>query len=116
MNPHDERDRVALMEQCAYEGVAKVFQHIAIETMRNPPHGMFDAQLARQVAIHILNVDMGLPRNRITAMMGRQRTSTSFAIQAVDRRLEDAVFSKAYDKMARHALALYERRERMSAA
>ncbi|MCV9966351.1 hypothetical protein OIU34_31240 [Pararhizobium sp. BT-229] len=87
-----------------------MFQHLSIDQMREPPRTMFDAKLARQIAIRIMNVEMGLPRNRITKMMDRQRTSTSFAIQAVERRLTDGVFRKAYGRMARHALLLCEKR------
>ena len=110
MNPHSSDDRNALMEQCAYEGVALVFKHLTIDQMRHPPPQLFDAKLARQIAIRIMNVDMKMPRNRITTMMGRQRTSTSFAVQAVDRRLEDNIFRVAYERMAGLAVALYARR------
>ena len=48
MNPHSSDDRNALMEQCAYEGVALVFKHLTIDQMRHPPPQLFDAKLARQ--------------------------------------------------------------------
>jgi len=47
VNPHSAQDPLAVVEQCAYEGVARVFQHLSIDQMREPPRTMFDAKLAR---------------------------------------------------------------------
>lgn len=115
MNPFSEADRLDLMECAAFEAVQRLFSHLSVEHIRKPPRHMMDAKLARQIAIRIMNVDFHAPRRRITAMQGRQRTSISFAIQAVDRRLENEVFRAAYQQMAGTALMLYQKGLRASA-
>lgn len=109
MNPHSERDRLELMEQCTYEAVQTVFGHLSLDHIKNPPRPYFDAKLARQIAIRIMNVDFDAPRRRLCTMQSRQRTSISFAVQAVERRMECEVFRAAYDGMAAQALASFQR-------
>ncbi len=107
MNPFSEADRLDLMERAAFEAVQKLFSHLPVEHIRKPPRHLMDAKLARQIAIRIMNVDFNAPRRRITTMQGRQRTSISFAIQTVDRRLENEVFRAAYERTANIARARY---------
>ncbi|SOC41630.1 hypothetical protein SAMN05892877_10936 [Rhizobium subbaraonis] len=107
VNPYSESERLGLMLSCCYDAVRTGFRHLALRHIISPPRNWFDAALARQIAIHILNVEFEVPRRRIVAMQARQRTSISFAIQAVDRRLEDPVFARAYRRMADHAKKLF---------
>jgi hypothetical protein len=106
-NPHSSADRYALMEQCAYEGVRLVFSHLSIDRIRQPPRQWMEAKLARQIAIRIMAVEMNMEQRQVTRMQQRQRTSIHFAIQAVDRRLEEPVFARAYRRMVERATALY---------
>lgn len=110
MNVHDERDRLALMERCAYEAVRATFSHLSVAQIRNPPRPWFDAKFARQIVIRIMNVDFDAPRRRLSIMAGRRRAAIAFAIEAVDRRLECDVFRASYERMAAHALTSYGRR------
>lgn len=107
MNPYSAEERLQTMLACCIKGVQSGFQHLAVRHIIDPPHAWFDAALARQIAIHILNVEFDVPRRRIVAMQDRQRTSISFAIQAVDRRLQDPVFARAYARMAARAIDLF---------
>lgn len=109
MNVHDERDHLALMERCAFEAVQVAFPHLSVAHIRKPPRPWFDAKLARQIAIHILNTEFDVPRHRITTMQARQRTSISFAMQAVQRRMVCPTFRAAYEGMAARAQATYAR-------
>lgn len=107
MNPYSEEQRVQAMLSCCIAAVQSGFQHLALRDIIDPPHEWFDAALARQIAIHLLAVEFDVPRRRIVAAQARQRTSISFAIQAVDRRLDDPVFSAAYRRMAGRAKDLF---------
>ncbi|PTM92857.1 hypothetical protein [Mycoplana dimorpha] len=96
LNPYSEAQRVEMMLVCCYKAVHGHFSHLPLRDIIEPPHSLFDAALARQMAIHILNVEFGVPRRRIVAMQARQRTSISFAIIKIDERLECAVFERVY--------------------
>ncbi len=73
----------------------------------DPPHGLFDAALARQIAIHILHYQFEVPRRRIVAIQERQRTSISLSLQVINRRLKEPVFAKAYQRWAERAMDLF---------
>jgi len=65
--------------------------------------------LARQVAVHLLRHVFNVPRRRIAAALNRQRTTISFNIQKVNRRLQDPVFAREYAKWASRAQSEFER-------
>lgn len=97
------------MLACCYAAVQQGgFQHLTLRDIIDPPHHWFDAALARQIAIHILATQFGVPKRRIVTMQARQRTSIAFAIHAIDRRLEHPAFEEAYRRMARLALELFD--------
>lgn len=106
-NPYSEAERLEIMLSCCYAAVQSGFRHLALRHIIEPPHNWFDAALARQIAIYIFNIEFEVPRRRIVAMQARQRTSISFAIQAIDRRLEDPAFAHAYLRMAARAKVLF---------
>lgn len=108
LNPYSEEERLQVMLSCCYAGVQLNFRHLALRDIINPPHEWFDAMLARQIAIHILATEFGVPKRRIVAMQERQRTAISFAIRAIDSRLDNEAFEKAYRRMAQRALTLFE--------
>lgn len=113
-NLYDSDYVVALMAECAYEAVADMFQWLSVEDIRNPPRKMMDAKLARQVAIHVMVGPLNIPQRQIARLQGRQRTSIHFALQTVERRLEDEMFETAYETMADKAIAAC--REKMEEA
>lgn len=109
-NPYSEEERLQTMLACCYAAVQQGgFQHLALRDIINPPHQWFDAALARQIAIHILATQFGVPKRRIVTMQARQRTSIAFAIRAIDCRLEGAVFEAAYRRMTKLAVTLFDK-------
>lgn len=106
-NPYDADERLTVMLACCFKAVSIHFSHIPVREIVEPPHGHFDAALARQIAIHILNIEFGIPRRRIVKMQARQRTSISFAILRIDERLTCPVFGKAYARMAARAKDIF---------
>ncbi|MFD1792111.1 hypothetical protein ACFSE0_10725 [Ochrobactrum teleogrylli] len=115
-NPYSEQERLQVMLACCYAGVQTGFRHLALRDIIDPPHQWFDAMLARQIAIHIMATDFGVPKRRIVAMQQRQRTSISFAIRAVDCRIENPTFEAAYRRMASRAVNLFEKQLEKAAA
>lgn len=107
MNPYSEEDRLNTMLACCYRAVQSGFRHLALRDIIDPPHEWFDAALARQIAIHILNVEFDVPRRRIVKMQARRRASISSAIVTVDRRLDDPVFMSAYRRISGKAMDLF---------
>nr|DAO37985.1 MAG TPA: chromosomal replication initiator protein [Caudoviricetes sp.] len=107
LNPYSEEDRLNVMLACCYRAVQSGFRHLALRDIIDPPHEWFDAALARQIAIHILNVKFDVPRRRIVKMQARRRASISSAIVTVDRRLDDPIFTSAYRRMSGRAMDLF---------
>lgn len=116
MNPHSIDDRQQLMLTCCFRAVREHFSHIAIRQIIEPPHGMFDALLARQVALTLMRDAFNVPRRRIAAMLDRQRTTISFAMRTVTDRRACPVFDIAYERMGARARDLYLRETRKAAA
>ena len=109
MNLHSEEHRLQLAFSCAYVAVQTSFPHLAVRHIITPPHGWFDALLARQIAIRIVATDFDVPRRRVATSIGRNRGRVFACITAVNRRLADPVFAAAYDRMASLALEHYAR-------
>jgi len=115
-NMHRAEDRQRLMLTCCYQAVREHFSHIAIRDIIEPPHGLFDALLARQCAVTLMRDEFNVPRRRIATMLERQRTTISFAMQAVTSRRDCAVFNIAYERMAHRAREIFNRETRKVAA
>ena len=115
-NPYSEAERLEVMLACCYRAVGQHFSHLPIAHIIEPPHSLFDAALARQVAIHIFHVEFGVPRRRIVTMQARQRTSISFAIIKIDERLDCPVFACAYATIAARAKDLFMKQISQAAA
>ncbi|WP_455466614.1 hypothetical protein [Bartonella sp. B39] len=107
VNPYSEVERLQVMLSCSLKVVSGGFKHITIRYIIDPPHGLFDAALARQIVIHILHYQFEVPRRRIVAIQARQRTSISLSLQVINRRLEEPVFAKAYRRWAGRAMDLF---------
>ncbi|GAA5098137.1 hypothetical protein [Bartonella acomydis] len=107
VNPYSEVERLQIMLSCSFKAVSGGFRHLPIRYIIDPPHGLFDAALARQIAIHILHYQFEVPRRRIVAIQERQRTSISLSLQVINRRLMEPVFAKAYRRWAGRAMDLF---------
>ncbi|WP_375664614.1 hypothetical protein [Bartonella sp. CL162QHHD] len=116
VNPYSEVERLQVMLSCSLKAVSSGFKHLPIRYIIAPPHGLFDAALARQIVIHILHYQFEVPRRRIVAIQARQRTSISLSMQVINRRLEEPVFAKAYRRWAGRAMDLFFKEIRKAAA
>lgn len=106
-NPHSYDHRAELEHACAVKAVQGVFGHLTVAQIINPPRAYKDAQLARQIAVHIMVQGLRIEQRQISRMQGRQRTSIHFALQAVERRLECPVFRAAYERMEAQSYRIY---------
>ncbi|OJF91733.1 hypothetical protein AX761_22030 [Rhizobium sp. 58] len=116
VNLHRAADRQGMMLTCCLAAVRRGFPHVALRDIIEPPHGWFDAMLARQIALHLLECEFNVPRRRIAEMTNRQRGVIRAAMLSVDARLECPVFAKAYARMARRSHDLFFREVRKAAA
>ncbi|WP_375640666.1 MULTISPECIES: hypothetical protein [unclassified Bartonella] len=115
-NPYSEAERLQMMLSCSLKAVSGGFRHVPIRYIIDPPHGLFDAILARQIAIHILHYQFEVPRRRIVAMQVRKQTAIFLALQVINRRLEELVFAKAYRRWAGRAMDLFFKEIRKAGA
>ncbi|WP_051011282.1 hypothetical protein [Bartonella rattaustraliani] len=95
-NPYSEVERLEMMLSCSFRAVSCGFRHLPIRFIIDPPHYLFDAMLARQIAIHILHYQFEVPRRRIVAMQERERTAVARSLRTINRRLEEPVFARSY--------------------
>ncbi|PIT67876.1 hypothetical protein [Bartonella tribocorum] len=116
VNSYSEAERLQVMLSCSLKAVSSGFKHLPIRYIIDPPHGLFDAALARQIVIHILHYQFEVPRRRIVAMQVRQQTAIFLALQVINRRLEEPVFAKAYRRWAGRAMDLFFKEIRKAAA
>lgn len=99
------RDGLSPLYDAAIRGVQLRFKHLDPDDIRFPPHAWFDAALARQIAVHLLNRQFHVPKRAIakTEIMG-SREAVNRALKTVDERMNDAHFAASYAAMARHAV------------
>ena len=103
LNPYSEEERLQAMVSAAYRAARAHFSHLPIRDIISPPVDMFDAKLARQIAVHILNVEFGIPHRRLVSVLGVSRFMVMQSVRTVDRRCEEPVFERAYDRIASRA-------------
>lgn len=120
INPYSEEDRLQAMISACYRASRSHFNHLPIRHIINPPVEMFDAKLARQVAIYTLDIEFSIPRRRIVKLLGVARSTVLQAIRVVDARRIDPVFDRAYERIAARSkdlfmTALHEAAERDAA-
>lgn len=102
-NPYSEEERLSVMVSAAFRASRSHFNHLPIRFLINPPVAMFDAKLARQITIHILNVEFSIPRRRLTKLLGVGRAMVLQSIRTVDQRRLEPVFERAYERIAARA-------------
>ncbi|WP_273760449.1 hypothetical protein [Bartonella sp. ML70XJBT.G] len=108
-NPYSEAERLHIMVTCSFKAVSGGFRHLPIRYIIDPPHGLFDAALARQIVIHILHYQFEVPRRRLVAMQERERTAVARSLRTINLRLEEPVFARAYRRWAGRAMDLFLR-------
>ena len=106
MNIFDEREVHDTIFQASVAAVAEGFPHLAVRDIIDPPHDMFDAALARQIVIHIMVGQFGLPKRRVVEMQQRSREAINRALLTVDNRLCEPAFETHYRTIAVRALTM----------
>jgi len=109
----DRFDLKALYEAHLHACVAAVregFPHLAIREILDPPHEWFDAALARQVAMHLMIVELKWPKRRVVETEDRSREAINRALRTINTRMESPRFEAHYRGMARrvHALVSFQ--------
>ena len=95
----------------AVSAVHTGFRHLSKEDIVHPPHRLFDALLARQIAIHIAIHRHQVARNALARELNRNRGQVKAALTSVDRRLRGREFAAAYKDMADRVAAILRERE-----
>lgn len=90
--------------------VKEAFPHIPVANIIIPPRGQFDAVLARQIALHVMVAQFGLPKKRAGTFVERKRFSVNRALIVIDTRLEEPEFETIYRQIALRAQALFDDR------
>ena len=103
LNPYSETERLEAMASAAMRASRTHFNHLPIRYLIDPPHDMFDAKLARQIAIHVLNVEFNIPRRRLVELLGVARWTVMQSVRVVERRRLEPVFERAYERIAARA-------------
>ncbi|MDM9647714.1 hypothetical protein [Rhizobium sp. S163] len=116
VNPSSEDDRQKAMLAATYGAVRHHFSHLAVRDIISPPNGWFDALLARQIVVHIMVVDFDVPKRRLAILQMRDRTQLIVAVRAINARLEDAAFKRAYGQMVARAQGLFAQEIKRAAA
>jgi hypothetical protein len=102
-NPYSEGERLTAMVSATFRATRSHFNHLPIRFLIDPPVELFDAKLARQITIHILNVEFDIPRRRLTKLLGVGRAMVLQSIRTVDERRLEPVFERAYERIAARA-------------
>ncbi|WP_421579083.1 hypothetical protein [Shinella sp. M31] len=102
-NPYSQDERLAVMVSAAFRASRSHFNHLPIRFLIDPPRELFDAKLARQITIHILNVEFGIPRRRLTKLLCVGRAMVLQSIRTVEQRRYEPVFERAYERISARA-------------
>ena len=106
-NPYTQDERIGAMINATFRAVRSHFNHIPMRDIIEPPRDMFDAKLARQIAISILNVEFKVPRRRLVTLLTVARWSVMQANRVVRYRREEACFDRAYERMSTRSQEIF---------
>ncbi|MBD8686604.1 MULTISPECIES: hypothetical protein [unclassified Rhizobium] len=103
INPYSEEERLQAMISACYTASRSHFNHLPLRHIINPPVDMFDAKLARQMAIYVLHIDFDVPRRRLVSVLGVARWTVMQAVRTVEQRRFEALFDRAYERISARA-------------
>lgn len=103
VNPYSDEERLQAMVAASYRATRSHFNHLPLRHIINPPAEMFDAKLARQMAIYVLHIDFNIPRRRLVVLLGVARWTVMQAVRVVEARRFEPLFDKAYERVAARA-------------
>lgn len=84
----------------AVKGVQKKFSHLSEEEIFYPPHALFDAALARQIALHVMHYELSVPKRRLSQQLQRSREALERGLKTVNARKKRPEFEKTYRLIA----------------
>jgi chromosomal replication initiation ATPase DnaA len=67
---------------------------VEAQALRAPTRGEQDVALARQIAIYVAHVALGIPLMHIGMILGRDRTTARHACRVVEDRREEPAFDQ----------------------
>lgn len=103
-NPYSEDERLEAMVRAALRATRSHFNHLPMRNLISPPRDQFDAKLARQITIHVLNTEFDIPRRRLTKLLCVGRAMVMQSIRTVETRRLEPVFERAYERIAARAM------------
>lgn len=103
INPYSEEERLQAMISACYTASRSHFNHLPLRHIINPPVDMFDAKLARQMAIYVLHIDFDVPRRRLVSVLGVARWTVMQAVRTIEQRRFEALFDRAYERISARA-------------
>lgn len=80
------------------EAAQRFMPHLCLEAIEFPPHGLFDALLARQVAVHMMVRRLMWPVRRVALETHRPKSNVMHAAKTVDSRMALPAFVRAYER------------------
>ncbi len=107
INPYSEEERLQAMVAACFLASRSHFNHLPLRHIISPPLGMFDAKLARQIAIYVLHIDFDVPNRRLSVLLDLDIKTVRHAIRAVESRRFETLFDRAYERIAARAKDQY---------
>ncbi len=97
--------------EVALSAVQSAMPHLSKAEILDPPHGWFDAQFARQIAVHVTVRGLNVPQRRVAQINERRRGSICHAVRVVDTRITvSPAFCTTYLGISTAAKALVAKR------
>lgn len=103
INPYSEEERLQAMVSACYTASRSHFNHLPLRHIISPPVDMFDAKLARQMAIYVLHIDFEVPRRRLVSLLGVARWTVMQSVRTIEQRRFEALFDRAYERISARA-------------
>lgn len=106
VSPGEAKRLKAILEHT----VATVFE-VHAAALNSPTRGPATIAFARQVAMYLAHVVLGLSRNKVGRIFVRDRTTVTHACEKVEDRRDDPAFDRVLDLLERVVLTLVLPRE-----
>lgn len=103
LNIHSQKDMYEATWSACVLATSEGFPHLSIAEIITPPHRMFDAALARQIAIHLMVNQFCWPRRRVYQETLHNRGTIGRGLHVIDERLQSVKFENHYRTIAARA-------------
>lgn len=115
VNQHNQKDMYQANLNACYLAASEGFPHLTLAEIIEPPHGMLDAFLVRQIVMHIMVTQFCWPKKRVQIEEKRNRHTLYAGFKVIDERLTSVKFAEHYKMIANRALDLLAARIREAA-